>query len=119
MELIPGSNVLTLALSTFTFPLLTAVVLLLFGRRLDGMTFFGMKAKEWTGWLAALSLARSFISAVALFFNLVERPAEEREMVVRAFDWIEVGGFAAAFDLRIDPLSVVMLLVVTGVGTLI
>ncbi|HWL66341.1 MAG TPA: NADH-quinone oxidoreductase subunit L [Actinomycetota bacterium] len=119
MELIPGSDVLVLSLSTFTFPLATAIVLLLFGTRLEAMSIFGMRVKGWTGWLASIALARSFLSAVVLFFNLLGMPAEEREVVVTAFEWIKAGSFSAAFDLRIDPLSAVMLLVVTGVGTLI
>jgi NADH-quinone oxidoreductase subunit L len=35
------------------------------------------------------------------------------------FDWIVAGGFRAGFDLQIDQLTVVMLMVVTGVGFLI
>src|SRR5260370_26025559 len=35
------------------------------------------------------------------------------------FDWIVAGSFRAGFDLQLDQLTVVMLLVVTGVGFLI
>jgi NADH-quinone oxidoreductase subunit L len=35
------------------------------------------------------------------------------------FDWISAGSFTAGFDLQMDQLTVVMLLVVTGVGFLI
>jgi NADH-quinone oxidoreductase subunit L len=35
------------------------------------------------------------------------------------FDWIDAGNFRAGFDLQIDQLTVVMLMVVTGVGFLI
>jgi NADH-quinone oxidoreductase subunit L len=35
------------------------------------------------------------------------------------FDWIVAGGFRAGYDLQLDQLTVVMLLVVTGVGFLI
>jgi NADH-quinone oxidoreductase subunit L len=35
------------------------------------------------------------------------------------FDWMEAGGFRVAFSLLVDPLSCVMMLVVTGVGSLI
>ena len=35
------------------------------------------------------------------------------------FHWIEAGNFRAGFDLQVDHLTVVMLLVVTGVGLLI
>ncbi len=35
------------------------------------------------------------------------------------FEWIEAGGFRVPFSLLLDPLSAVMILVVTGVGSLI
>ena len=42
-------------------------------------------------------------------------PLEEREPL----SWIEVGGFRVPFSLLVDPLSCVMMLVVTGIGSLI
>ena len=36
-----------------------------------------------------------------------------------AFDWITAGEFSARFTLRLDPLSALMILVVTGIGSLI
>ena len=39
--------------------------------------------------------------------------------VVPFFEWIRIDGFTADFSYYIDPLTVVMLLVVTGVGTLV
>ena len=37
----------------------------------------------------------------------------------RVFTWISSGDFTAGFTLRVDPLAAVMILVVTGIGTLI
>jgi len=42
-------------------------------------------------------------------------PIEQREPL----SWIEVGGFRVPFSLLVDPLSCVMMLVVTGIGSLI
>lgn len=39
--------------------------------------------------------------------------------VVKFFDWITVGSFNIAFAFQVDQLSLLMLLVITGVGTLI
>ena len=118
MELIPGPDLKVLATSTIYFPLITAFILLFFGSRLEN-SGFGSRIKGWTGWLATIAIARSFIGAIVLFFEVIKHPAEEREFVVKVFDWIQVGEFSVAFDLLIDPLSALMLLVVTGVGTLI
>ena len=44
---------------------------------------------------------------------------EQIPWVRQYFSWIEAGNFRAGFDLQVDQLTVVMLLVVTGVGWLI
>ncbi|MGH2756966.1 MAG: NADH-quinone oxidoreductase subunit L [Actinomycetota bacterium] len=119
VELIPGSDLETLASSAIYFPLATALILLLFGNRLERISFGGRKVQGWTGWLATSAVARAFIGSVVLFFELIGRPEHERAVSVHVFDWIRVGSFSADMDLRIDQLAVVMLLVVTGVGMLI
>ncbi|MDQ3962751.1 MAG: NADH-quinone oxidoreductase subunit L [Actinomycetota bacterium] len=118
MEIIPGPDIKALASSAIGFPLLAATILLLFGNYLE-RSVIGRRVKGWTGWLAALAVARAFASAVALFFKLVGQPEHERSVGVHLFDWISVGHFSFGVDLRIDQLAVVMLLVVTGVGLLI
>src|SRR5206468_6259089 len=42
-----------------------------------------------------------------------------REMAERVFTWFSSGDITVAFTLRLDPLSAVMILVVTGIGSLI
>src|SRR6202045_232708 len=56
------------------------------------------------------------LEAVREFFLL---SPEQIPWVRQYFSWIEAGNFRAGFDLQIDHLTVVMLLVVTGVGWLI
>src|SRR6202162_3668156 len=56
------------------------------------------------------------LEAVREFFLL--RPGQIA-WVQHYFDWIVAGNFRAGFDLQVDQLTVVMLLVVTGVGWLI
>jgi NADH-quinone oxidoreductase subunit L len=58
----------------------------------------------------------SALEAVREFFQL--RP-EQIPWVQQYFSWITAGEFRAGFDLQVDQLTVVMLLVVTGVGWLI
>jgi NADH-quinone oxidoreductase subunit L len=118
VELIPGPDLKVLATSTIYFPLITAFILLFFGSRLENGRF-GSRIKGWTGWLATIAIARSFVGAIVLFLEVIKHPEHHREFVVKVFDWIRVGEFSVAFDLLIDPLSALMLLVVTGVGTLI
>jgi NADH-quinone oxidoreductase subunit L len=56
------------------------------------------------------------LEAVREFFQL---PADKIPYIKQFFDWIVAGNFRAGFDLQMDQLTVVMLLVVTGVGFLI
>src|SRR5919204_5108344 len=91
-------------------PLAGAVVLLLTGRRWRGAS---------PGWLASLLAGGAFASAVVLFLVLVSNPSGGRVFVNHWFEWIPVGAFRVSVDLRVDPLSILMALTVTGVATLI
>jgi NADH-quinone oxidoreductase subunit L len=90
-------------------PLLGAAVNLFFGRRLG-------KA---AGWLATALVVASFAIAVTVVLDLLAVGAEERLFTQHLFDWITVGSFRVGADLRLDALSATMILVVTGVGSLI
>jgi NADH-quinone oxidoreductase subunit L len=91
------------------FPLAGAVVLLLAGRRVG----------RYSGHLATGLIGLSFVFGLVTLVQVLGVDEHERTSVVELFDWIEVGNFRAAADLLVDPLSIVMVLVVTGVGTLI
>ncbi|MGH2818972.1 MAG: proton-conducting transporter membrane subunit, partial [Actinomycetota bacterium] len=90
-------------------PLAGSVLLMLFGRRLGRVS----------GVIASSTVGLAFIAGVIVFARLLGTEAEEREFVVHLFDWITVGEFEAGANLLFDQLSAVMVLVVTGVGTLI
>ncbi|HEX5615169.1 MAG TPA: NADH-quinone oxidoreductase subunit L [Acidimicrobiia bacterium] len=91
-------------------PAAGAVVLLLFGRRLGEPT---------AGWLATALMALAFVGSVVAFVALLGLDEEERAVVSQGYTWIEAGGFAVDLRFLVDPLSVTMILFVTGVGTLI
>jgi NADH-quinone oxidoreductase subunit L len=81
--------------------------------------FAGKRLGRVAGWLASALLAASFAISLAILMHMMELSGDSRLFIQHLFDWITVGNFTAAADLRIDPLSVSMILVVTGVGTLI
>lgn len=68
------------------------------------------------GGIATLAVLASFLIVVSLFMSF---PAEGGPQIVPLFDWISVGDLHIPFSFQIDQLSLLMLLVVTGVGTLI
>jgi NADH-quinone oxidoreductase subunit L len=82
--------------------------------------FLGRRvSKAAAGALACGSMIASFgVSGVAVW-RLVGLPLQSRAITQPIFDWITSGDFDVSFALRVDPLSAVMILVVTGVGTLI
>ena len=81
--------------------------------------FAGRRLGRAAGWLATLAVTAAAVVAIGVGMDVLAQPAEERTTVVHLFDWIGVGAFSAAADLRVDQLSVLMILVVTIVGALI
>src|SRR5260370_9225034 len=60
----------------------------------------------------------SFAVATLAFFKLLAMPAGSA-LIAHMWGWIEAGRFHAEFGLRVDSLSGVMVMIVTGVGALI
>jgi NADH-quinone oxidoreductase subunit L len=61
----------------------------------------------------------SFILALASFIQLLSFAPENRHILKVYFTWIASGDFISKAEFLLDPLSAVMLLVVTGVGFVI
>ncbi|HZR25771.1 MAG TPA: NADH-quinone oxidoreductase subunit L [Vicinamibacterales bacterium] len=72
-----------------------------------------------SGAVACGAMIASFVVALASVWRLVGLEPESRAIVQPVFDWITAGDFSVNFTLRLDPLSAVMILVVTGIGSLI
>jgi NADH-quinone oxidoreductase subunit L len=102
------------------FPLATAAVMLFYGRRLQN---------SMVSLLCVGSVFLSFVYSCGAFLQLTAIPADERIVTKILFEWIPAGpyhmlngrlaNFIADWGFQLDPLSAVMILVVTGVGFLI
>ena len=92
------------------FPLIGALVLMVFGRRLG---------EPRSGWFAAAMPIASFLVTVSVYFDLLSRSSEERHEVITLFSWIPVGALHIDVALLADPLSITMALFITGIGSLI
>jgi NADH-quinone oxidoreductase subunit L len=80
--------------------------------------FFGKKlSKGVSGAIASLCIFASFIVSVLVFIELEH--SSNKQHVVTVFSWINSGVLKIPFEFLIDPLSVVFLLIITGVGFLI
>ena len=79
------------------------------------ITLFTLRDGRFSGKLSIAAIVLSFLFTVGLFAAL----GQNAVVNAAAFDWMSVGNFKVEFGLRLDPLSWIMLLVVTGVGGLI
>ena len=61
----------------------------------------------------------AFAVSLALFFDLLGRDPESRVLTQTVYTWLQAGDFTARASFLVDPLSVTLMLVVTGVGFLI
>ncbi|HEY5919780.1 MAG TPA: NADH-quinone oxidoreductase subunit L [Chryseolinea sp.] len=88
-----------------------------------GFLFIALNTKRFTegftSFVACGSVLASFIVSFFLFIHLIGITAGERQIHVTLFDWISAGHFKASISFLIDPLSSLMLLIITGVGFLI
>src|SRR3954451_5538479 len=93
-------------------PLLGFVVLLVGGKYLR---------QPAPGIIATVATGGAFIASLVTFAALLSRSAEDggRSVTKDIFTWIQSGGFQVKASLLVDPLSVTMVLFVTGVSTLI
>src|SRR4051794_22702721 len=71
------------------------------------------------GVIGTAALAGAFVFAVIALLSLQGRGGEHRQLVSSLYDYAVTGTIDAKLSILVDPLSVLMLLVVTGVSTLI
>ena len=91
-------------------PLVAACAITLGGTRLS---------RRAAGYLATASCFVAFGGAVASFIGLLGRDGSQREVLSTAWTWITGGSYQSGLQVLIDPLSVFMMLIVSGVGALI
>jgi NADH-quinone oxidoreductase subunit L len=101
--------------------ILVAVLLLspLLGFMINGTLGRSRFSGHMAGLVATLAAAISFLSAILLVANVTGLSSESRALTVKFFDWIQVGSLNIPAQFVIDPISGIMILLVTGVGSLI
>src|SRR6476469_4922004 len=99
----------------------TAWLILLFP--LVGTIVIGLGYKVWSarlvGAIGTLAIGAAFVCAVLTTISLQDRGEEQRQVVFTAWDYVVTVGVDAKLAILVDPLSVFMALVVTGVSMLI
>lgn len=89
-------------------PLVGALVVAALRNKLKGNT---------AGYLATAMTSIAFVVSMLTF--IAHKPGEQAHATVHLFNWIDLPAMQVAMDLRIDALSLVMMLIVTGIGSLI
>ena len=90
------------AIQAFAGPFLQAK----FGKRLVGI-------------LAVVPVAAAFLLGAQLTMALAGRPEADRVLRVSGTSWIDIFGLSVPFEILVDPLAMTMVLIITGIGSLI
>jgi NADH-quinone oxidoreductase subunit L len=92
------------------FPLAGSLVCALGYRRLPGRL---------PGWIATAAIGLSFACSVRILVALLDKPDSQRELTSTLYHYAQGSGLDIKLGILVDPLSVFMCLVVSGVSTLI
>jgi len=68
------------------------------------------------GIIGSAAIGFSFVCAILIFANMLGQPADQRKQAYDIYNWISTGSLSVGVSYLIDQLSIVMLLIVTGVS---
>src|SRR5215211_6838993 len=106
---VPATGFFTWAWLLIAIPAVSSAIWLLVGRRAD----------RWGHYLGAIAPLVSFAIGLYYFVNLLGRDVPERAVSVPLYNWISSGDWQIDVGLLVDQLSIVFVLLITGVGGLI
>ena len=106
----PADGVFSLLWLVVALPALGAAVILVLGNR---------RTLAWAPLLGTATIAVSFVLGLVMFVALLGRPVDDRQVGQHLWTWFSAGSFRAEFAFMLDPLSILFVLLITGVGGLI
>jgi NADH-quinone oxidoreductase subunit L len=92
------------------FPLAGTLVISLGWRWLPGRS---------AGWIGTGAIALSFLASLGALVQILDLPGEERQLTSSLYDYASAAGLEIEMNVLVDPLSVFMCLIVSGVSALI
>jgi NADH-quinone oxidoreductase subunit L len=92
------------------FPLLGTLVTAFGFKKLPGRS---------AGWIGTAAIFLAFLAALGALISLQEHASDHRELVSSLWNYASTAGIDAQMSILVDPLSVFMILVVSGISTLI
>jgi NADH-quinone oxidoreductase subunit L len=98
------------AWTCLALPLASAILITLAGTRIS---------RRLAGYVATAATMGSFAAALVAFFVMLGDKPEERAHATTSWTWLSAGPYDFGLTLLTDQLSVMMMLIVAGVGSLI
>ncbi len=95
------------------------VALPLLGFLINGIFGSKIKNEKVIGILGSGVIGISFLISLGAFFETLGLPVDQRQEIVTLFNWLHVSNINVSFSYQVDQLSLIMALVVTGVGFII
>src|SRR3954464_6361429 len=112
LEVVPpvaATGLFSYAWLLIAIPAVSAAILLLLGRAADA----------WGHLLGTLAPVAAFVIGLVLFLRLLDSDVGSRAVGVPLYDWVSVGSWHIGAGLLVDQLSILFVLLITGVGGLI
>jgi len=91
-------------------PLASAATITLAGTRIP---------RRWAAYIATATTMGSFAAAAVAFVDMLTKSESQRGAVTTSWTWLSAGPYHFGLSLLVDQLSIVMMLIVSGVGSLI
>src|SRR3712207_5663299 len=88
-------------------PLAGTILISLLWRALPGRT---------AGWIGTAAIFGSFAFAIVALLDMQDHPEKERHFSSSLFEYVATAGVDADMEIFVDPLSVLVALIVTGVS---
>ncbi len=88
------------------------------GALISGFGFKVLKGNT-AGWVGTAAIALSFVAAIGTLISLQGHDPQHRQLVSSLYNYASTVGIDAKMSILVDPLSVWMILIVTGISTLI
>jgi NADH-quinone oxidoreductase subunit L len=96
---------------TVLLPLAGFIINGLFGRKIRNEKIIGI--------IGSSAVGIPFLISVAALVESLGLPADKRVIIITLFNWMDVGNLNVNFAYQVDQLSIIMALIVTGVGLII
>jgi NADH-quinone oxidoreductase subunit L len=88
------------------------------GALINGIGFRALRGRA-AGWIGTAAIGLAFLASLGMLIKLLDVGGDERHFTSALYDYASAAGLDIHMNILVDPLSVYMCLIVSGVSTLI